>query len=78
MKKLYSYLFVFSTLLYSIALHAQTNKFINSPTDIMRSNGKILVVMAVVLVIVIGLLMYIIRLDKKISQLEKNKNHYDK
>jgi len=39
----------------------------------MRSNGKIYVVVGVVLIILIGLLLYIIRLDRKISRLEKEK-----
>ena len=39
--------------------------------DAMRSNGKIYVVIAVVLTILLGLLLYLIRLDKKIGKLEK-------
>jgi hypothetical protein len=39
--------------------------------DAMRSNGKIYVVIAVVLTILFGLILYVIRLDKKISRLEK-------
>ena len=39
----------------------------------MRSNGKIYVVVAVVLIILIGLLLYLVRLDIKISRLEKEK-----
>jgi CcmD family protein len=39
----------------------------------MRSNGKIYVVVTVVLIILIGLLLYLIRLDRKISRLEKEK-----
>jgi len=41
--------------------------------DLMRSNGKIYVVVAVVLTILIGIFLYLIRLDKKISRLEKEK-----
>ncbi len=37
----------------------------------MRSNGKIYVVVGVVLIILVGLLLYVIRLDRKISRLEK-------
>lgn len=40
-------------------------------TDVMRSNGKIYVVMVVVLVILLGLFVYVWRVDKKISRLEK-------
>jgi CcmD family protein len=39
--------------------------------DTMRSEGKIYVVIAVVLIILFGLLFYLSRLDKKIRQLEK-------
>lgn len=41
--------------------------------DTMRSNGKIYVVVAVCLSILIGLFIYVYMLDKKISRLEKNK-----
>jgi hypothetical protein len=37
----------------------------------MRSNGKIYVVVAVLLTVLIGLLLYVFRLDRKIGQLEK-------
>ncbi len=40
--------------------------------DLMRSNGRIYVVVAVVLTILIGLLLYIFRIDRKLSKLEKN------
>ncbi len=39
--------------------------------DVMTSNGKIYVVMAVVVTIVIGLFLYLLSLDKKISKMEK-------
>jgi uncharacterized membrane protein len=38
----------------------------------MRSNGKIYVLTACILIIMIGLILYMVRLDRKISQLEKN------
>jgi len=41
--------------------------------DFMRSNGKIYVVVAVVITILIGLFVYLISLDRKISKLEKDK-----
>jgi len=41
--------------------------------DLMRSNGRIFVVVAVMLTILIGLILYVIRLDRKISKLEKEK-----
>ena len=41
--------------------------------DAMKENGKIYVVIAVMLTILAGLVVYLIRLDRKISKLEKNK-----
>ncbi len=37
----------------------------------MRHNGKIYVVVAVILIIFTGLVVYLVRLDRKISRLEK-------
>ncbi len=42
--------------------------------DFMRSNGRIYVVIAVVLTILAGLLIYVIRLDRKITRVEKDNN----
>ena len=39
--------------------------------DTMRSNGKIYVVLAVILTIFSGIIIYLIRLDRKMSRLEK-------
>lgn len=39
--------------------------------DTMRSNGKIYVVVAVILTILAGLILYVARLDRKITRLEK-------
>ena len=38
---------------------------------VMRSSGKIFVVLAIVLTILAGLILYVVRLDRKISKLEK-------
>jgi Kef-type K+ transport system membrane component KefB len=40
--------------------------------DSMRSNGKIYIVVAVCLSILIGLFLYVFYLDKKVSKLEKD------
>jgi len=37
----------------------------------MRSNGKIYVVVSVILIIFTGIILYLIRLDRKITRLEK-------
>lgn len=44
----------------------------SSVDSVMRSHDKIYVVMAVGVVILIGLLLYVIRVDRKVSKLEKN------
>jgi len=41
------------------------------PTDFMRSEGKLYVVVACVVVIVAGIYIYLINLDRKIKKLEK-------
>ena len=45
--------------------------FAQNMADEMRSNGKIYVVVAVLVTIFIGIVIYLIRLDRKISKLEK-------
>jgi hypothetical protein len=37
----------------------------------MRSNGRIYVVITVIMVILIGMILYMVRLDRKIRRLEK-------
>jgi uncharacterized integral membrane protein len=39
--------------------------------DVMRSNGRIYVVVAVVLTILIGLILYVFRLDRKMTKMER-------
>lgn len=46
--------------------------------DTMRSNGKIYVVVAVVLIVVAGLLLYLALTDRKITALEKKINNREK
>ncbi len=43
--------------------------------DLMRSNGKIFVVMSVVVIILIGLFVYVNSIDRKITRLEKENQH---
>ncbi len=66
MKKLILFL---SLLFTSIILFAQEEKGAEM-ADTMRSNGKIYVVIAVILTIFAGIIFYLIRLDRKISKLE--------
>jgi len=64
-------LFMVCSLLCSTLLFAQEKP---DMADAMRSNGKIYVVVAVCLTILIGLFIYVFLLDKKISKLEKGKD----
>lgn len=56
----------------SAVTFAQDNK--PEMADVMRSNGKIYVVVAVCLTILIGLFIYVFLLDRKISRMEKGKD----
>lgn len=38
--------------------------------DVMRSDGKIYVVVGIILIILVGLLLYLFKLDRKITRLE--------
>jgi len=66
MKKLIS---IFTLLLLTFFANTQDV----SMADTMKENGKIYVVIAVILTILAGFVLYLIRLDRKISKLEKNK-----
>lgn len=59
-------------LVLSTAATAQDEKV--QMADLMRSNGRIFVVVAVMLTILIGLVLYLVRLDRKISKMEKSIN----
>ncbi len=41
----------------------------------MRSNGKIYVVVTVLVIILVGLILYVIQLDRKLARLEKNSKY---
>jgi hypothetical protein len=59
---------ILSAIFFNSVLFAQKAE---SMADTMRSNGKIYVVVAVILTIFAGLIIYLIRLDRKITRLEK-------
>jgi uncharacterized membrane protein len=42
----------------------------NSVENIMRSNGKIYVVLAVCVTILVGLILYLVSIDRKIAKIE--------
>lgn len=61
---------IFSLLLTSIC-KAQTTQV--EMADGMRSNGKIYVVVAVLVTILLGIVLYLVRLDRRIKKLETHK-----
>lgn len=65
-------LLIIFCLLSNASIFAQTNQ--PAMADVMRSNGKIYVVVAVCLTILIGLFIYVFLLDRKIKRLENNKD----
>lgn len=60
------------SLLFGLASSAQNNV---DMADTMRSNGKIYVVVAVCLTILIGLFIYVASVDRKIKKIEKGQEH---
>ena len=65
------YIYSFLLLFINSFVFAQDTVSTNEPGTGMRSEGKIYVVVAVVVTILIGLILYVIRLDRKITRLEK-------
>ena len=45
--------------------------------DGMRQSGKIYVVVAGIVAIFIGIILYLVRLDRKITRLEKDTKHFE-
>ena len=73
MRKLNIFALLIVCTLYVLPVFSQDNQT-NQMADSMRSNGKIYVVIAVILTILGGLIAYVVSLDKKISKLEKDSN----
>ncbi len=73
MNRLKKYLLLLVGMVATISLQAQTKEI--APQGFMQSNGKIYVVVAVVVTILLGLFFYVYNLERKITKLEKaNKN----
>ncbi|MEI9908899.1 MAG: CcmD family protein [Bacteroidota bacterium] len=69
MKQLKHLFILLVSLVSTTVIHAQGNK--SDFGELMRSNGRIYVVIAVMLTILASLILYLVRLDRKISNLEK-------
>jgi hypothetical protein len=54
-------------LLTRLGLYAQDNEVVKGT---MRSNGKIYVVLAICITILVGLFLYLVNIDRKISRIE--------
>ena len=65
----FRFIFLLMALFFNVASFAQANNV--EMADTMRSNGKIYIVVAVCLTILIGLFLYVFSLDRKLSKLEK-------
>lgn len=65
-------LILFSNLIaFSVVAQQEAGETIEM-ADALRASGKIYVVVMVVTVILVGLILYLIRLDKKVGRLEKD------
>ena len=67
-----NFLVVVCSLLLSTALFAQDTTAAKEATTGLRADGKIYVVIAVALTVLLGLIVYLISLDRKISRIEKH------
>ena len=61
------------SVLFSMISFAQEKTEVDM-ADTMRSNGKIYVVVAVCLIILIGLFLYVMSVDRKLKKLEKERS----
>ena len=64
--------FVFLLMLISFPIILSAQDYNVEMADLMRENGKIYVVIAVISVILIGFLFALINVDRKVRQLEKD------
>ena len=71
MQKIRTLLTLLTLLMVTQFAQAQEGTAKTTIGETMRSNGRIYVVVAVMLTILIGLILYLVRLDRKISKVEK-------
>ena len=65
----------------SFCVWGQTNSAVSETiemADLMRSSGKIYVVVLIVALIFAGILIYVFKMDKKVSKLEKEMKALEK
>jgi uncharacterized membrane protein len=77
--KVFSFCCTCMLLLISLFANAQENQNQNTETgpvnELFRSNGKIYVIVGVLLIIFIGIVIFLIALDRKIGKLEQRENN---
>ncbi len=66
--KNFTKIFFLLTVLFVQTGYAQTQQ--PEMADVMRSNGKIYVIVGIILIVLIGLIVYLFLLDRKITRLE--------
>jgi CcmD family protein len=74
MKKMYKAILILVAALSQFSLFAQTEV---EMADTLRSEGKIYVVVAIMLVIFLGLIGYLFLMDRKVTRLEKKISQKD-
>lgn len=62
---------IISTFIFSIISFVASAQSDVEMADVMRSNGKIYIVVAVLVIIFLALVVYLISLDRKVSRIEK-------
>ncbi|HKH62469.1 MAG TPA: hypothetical protein VKA49_16615 [Flavitalea sp.] len=67
-----NFIVVICSLLLSTVLFAQDTTAAKEVATGLRADGKIYVVIAVALTVLLGLIVYLISLDRKISRIEKH------
>jgi len=72
MKKLKPSILLLLTMLFSVMVNAQNDTNESNAGQMMRSNGRIYVVLAVMLTILIGLFVFLFIIDRKVRKLEKS------
>lgn len=65
------YLYLLLAMLVNTGAYAQDAEM----ADVMRSNGKIYVIVGIILIVLAGLIAYLFALDRKITKLENKLNN---
>lgn len=61
----------------AVFLFSSTIAVAQQETDFMRSMGKMYVVVAVIAVIFLGIVLFLVHLDRKLTKLENQIHHHD-